>query len=583
MVYYGIVYFWPTNPTSAAEVTARFQKLKEIEHPHLCRALDMHVTDAGYVYSVMETRPKSLEQFLFGQSAGSYQECLSPAQIRILAYQITAGLSHLAELGISHSTLSLRNIVFDPDSSGEQFPHIKLQNWHISHSTRGGALARITIGSPAFFAPEIIASAGDPSSFTQKADSWSLGLILVDLILGPTHRTTRNIRETLTGLLIPQKHDWFTTLPDSLTAAKTPVSITSFILRCLTVSPASRPSPPDLIVDILFSESPLSELINVSASAAKTIISQSEMYALQRLVTGVNPETVLAAHGVRGAAPPIECLPLFVACESDNLLDVPSIVDNEHSKDRRNDGSDGLFQDRVFAFSMNHDFEASLKTGPETRQKNYRVSGRTEWTNFGGGHGSYRKQGGAVSHKDEKALPIKPLVLKEKDGMYQYKRVYLFRRLLKEFSADDSNSADGRKGELWREAAVDIPPLLRGIIWTCLLGINPDVTVEYDFIDKTQTTPADRQLELDIPRCHQYNELLSSQQEGHMKLSRILKAWVITEAANGNVYWQGLDSLLAPFVALNFTNEGRAYVSFKAFTRKYFDGFFAEDNSHVLH
>ncbi|KAJ3060879.1 hypothetical protein HDU98_003165 [Podochytrium sp. JEL0797] len=65
-------------------------------------------------------------------------------------------------------------------------------------------------------------------------------------------------------------------------------------------------------------------------------------------------------------------------------------------------------------------------------------------------------------------------------------------------------------------------------------------------------------------------------------MTRILKAWVMTEKANGNVYWQGLDSLLAPFVVLNFCNEARAYACFKAFIHKYFEGFFGEDNSVAL-
>lgn len=61
------------------------------------------------------------------------------------------------------------------------------------------------------------------------------------------------------------------------------------------------------------------------------------------------------------------------------------------------------------------------------------------------------------------------------------------------------------------------------------------------------------QIEVDIPRCHQYDELLSSPQ-GHIKFTKILKAWVVSHPHL--VYWQGLDSLCAPFLYLNFENEG---------------------------
>lgn len=58
---------------------------------------------------------------------------------------------------------------------------------------------------------------------------------------------------------------------------------------------------------------------------------------------------------------------------------------------------------------------------------------------------------------------------------------------------------------------------------------------------------------MDIPRCHQYDELLSSP-TGHQKFKRVLKAWVVSNKEY--VYWQGLDSLCAPFLYLNFNNEG---------------------------
>jgi TBC domain-containing protein kinase-like protein len=66
----------------------------------------------------------------------------------------------------------------------------------------------------------------------------------------------------------------------------------------------------------------------------------------------------------------------------------------------------------------------------------------------------------------------------------------------------------------------------------------------------------------------------------HAKLKRVLKAWVVTHP--DLVYWQGLDSLCAPFVTLNFCNEALAYASLSAYVDKYLHGFFLKDNSHVM-
>lgn len=44
----------------------------------------------------------------------------------------------------------------------------------------------------------------------------------------------------------------------------------------------------------------------------------------------------------------------------------------------------------------------------------------------------------------------------------------------------------------------------------------------------------------------------------HYKLKILLKSWLIsqTEKDTGYVYWQGLDSLAAPFLILNFNDIG---------------------------
>lgn len=137
-----------------------------------------------------------------------------------------------------------------------------------------------------------------------------------------------------------------------------------------------------------------------------------------------------------------------------------------------------------------------------------------------------------------------PLVIRERDTEYQFHRVLLFAKLL--------NGYPCTRDRIILESETDIPPFMRGEIWACLLGVVENNT--YERIDKVTQTSTDRQIEVDIPRCHQYDELLSSP-EGHQKLKRLLKAWVKSHPQY--VYWQGLDSLTAPFLYLNFNNEGK--------------------------
>ncbi|KAA0201805.1 hypothetical protein HAZT_HAZT006473 [Hyalella azteca] len=129
------------------------------------------------------------------------------------------------------------------------------------------------------------------------------------------------------------------------------------------------------------------------------------------------------------------------------------------------------------------------------------------------------------------------------------------------------------------DAHMDIPPYHRGEVWAALLGVDGDTISTYAEIDKVTPTSTDRQIEVDIPRCHQYDELLSSPR-AHQKFTRLLKAWVVSHP--GLVYWQGLDSLTAPFLYLNFNNEALAYACLTAFIKKYLHKFFLRDNSAVI-
>lgn len=162
-----------------------------------------------------------------------------------------------------------------------------------------------------------------------------------------------------------------------------------------------------------------------------------------------------------------------------------------------------------------------------------------------------------------------PVIIREKDTEYQFHRVMLFTKLLKGYPYT--------RDRIIKESQTDIPPFLRGEIWACLLGVLENKS--YDGIDKVTMTNTDRQIDVDIPRCHQYDELLSSP-EGHTKLKRLLKAWVTSHPQY--VYWQGLDSLTAPFLYLNFNNEERAFLSLYKFIPKYLHWFFLKDNSQII-
>ena len=118
-----------------------------------------------------------------------------------------------------------------------------------------------------------------------------------------------------------------------------------------------------------------------------------------------------------------------------------------------------------------------------------------------------------------------PLVIRERNIEYLFYRIILFERLLKGYPFT--------REMIIEQAKIDIPPFLRGRIWAALLNVIPNGN--YDRIDKVTANPTDRQIEVDIPRCHQYDDLLSSP-TGHLKLKRLLKAWVTAHPQYVNIF-----------------------------------------------
>ncbi|KAF9575269.1 hypothetical protein EC968_003621 [Mortierella alpina] len=178
----------------------------------------------------------------------------------------------------------------------------------------------------------------------------------------------------------------------------------------------------------------------------------------------------------------------------------------------------------------------------------------------------------SLAQQPNKSRVKVPLSIREKDLGYQYQRLSMFTDLLLQYPAS--------RVEILHHSKIDIPPLLRGKVWAAILGVIGDYQRVYEEYDKYTEKSTDRQIELDVPRCHQYNQLMFSP-AGHEKMKRLLKCWV--EANEHQVYWQGLDSCCAPFLTLNFNDEALAFACIQKFLPKFLKDMFLHDNSQVIH
>nr|XP_004663058.2 TBC domain-containing protein kinase-like protein [Jaculus jaculus] len=561
----------PLTPNSI-KILGRFQILKTIIHPRLCQYVDISRGKHERLVVVAEHCEKSLEDLLRERKPTSCSKVLC------IAFEVLQGLQYMNKHGIVHRALSPHNILLDRKG------HIKLAKFGLYHMTAHGDDVDFPIGYPSYLAPEVIAQGifkntdhvpnEKPLPSGPKSDVWSLGIILFELCVGRKLFQSLDISERLKFLLtlgcvddtivvLAEEHGCLDIIKEL------PENVMNLLKKCLTFHPSKRPTPDELMKDEVFSEvspsytpfvkpaglfssslrcadltlpediSDLCKDINNDYLAERSI---EEVYYLWCLAGGDLEKELINKEIIR-SKPPICTLPNFLFEDGESF---------GQGRDRSS-----LLDDTTVTLSL-----------CQLRNRLKDVGGEAFYPLLEDDQSNLPHSN---SSNELSAAAALPLIIRERDTEYQLNRIILFDRLLKAYPY--------KKNQIWKEARVDIPPLMRGLTWAALLGVEGAIQDKYDAIDKDTPIPTDRQIEVDIPRCHQYDELLSSP-EGHAKFRRVLKAWVVSHP--DLVYWQGLDSLCAPFLYLNFNNEALAYACMSAFIPKYLYNFFLKDNSHVI-
>lgn len=148
--------------------------LKRLEHPVIIKMHHIHSFDKVVVIW--------LEYMAGGSLADRLQDGtkIPEETARYLFYQIFHGVKYLHENNVVHRDLKPDNILL---SSCDEFPIVKITDFGLSKLTRYEESLRTFVGTVAFTAPEILQENGD-AHYTNKVDTWSLGVILYLCLTG---------------------------------------------------------------------------------------------------------------------------------------------------------------------------------------------------------------------------------------------------------------------------------------------------------------------------------------------------------------------------------------------------------------
>lgn len=575
----------PLTPNSIL-ILGRFRELLTLDHQHLCKYVDLVRGKHERITVVFEYYRESIASKL-SADASFYRDarCL----IRT-SFEVLAALSYLHGRSIVHRNLSPDNVLLN--HTGQ----VKLHDYGLYHATEFGGAVSFPIGLPKYLPPETLLDGPTALSSVHfvnsecpelesmtvgcnpNVDTWSLGVMLLEMVAGRRLWQELGVEQQVT-LVLSRAQLGQTPLDVALEDPAfsqnyqelTP-DVQDFISKCLVIDPRERLTATKLLKFGLFKGLTL-DLLDKSCSTAKLFSVQlrseslgladfddsdipddydhlselrlDDVYYLWRLAGGDLDAVMRCDELQQTCQPPVVMLCSFVTADGDQY-------GSAKDPSRRYDRTvvvlplDQLRErlaivDACDYYPLIEEFHDALATSSSS---------------------------GTLQSPETSRLP---LIIKERDVEYQMRRLLLFRRLLA--------GSPYTRPQILKEARTDVPPRVRGMVWAVLLDVQGDVQARYDRIDKETPKAIDRQIEVDIPRCHQYNELISSP-DAHRRLRRVLKAWVVSHPQY--VYWQGLDSLSAPFVYLLFEYEALAFACLEQFIDKYLHNFFLKDNAAVI-
>ncbi|CAD6187272.1 unnamed protein product [Caenorhabditis auriculariae] len=493
----------------AIRMLGRFQKLKSLKHDNLCACLDLIRCRSASNLVIVITEVHST------RLCDILNNSFSPKVIQNFGYQIADALYYLHSQNILHSNLSLSNIIVLDDGK-----RLRLSNYGTSFVANYGADADLSGHSTVF--------AFSPERFIQETS------------------TLPSQKKTMFG---PWESSYF--VEDE--------TISAILYDCLKVNPRRRHRMREMMNKLKNSDAcdgkdsfvttipEMKETIKElhdQKSWQFTSFSIEDAYFLWRLC-GATPENILLRNSVIKLKPPLTTLPSIV-------IEDFTIFGNEKKRQFFVASSIFIFADCNLKSKLSELSVKDLKTSLELSKLGVKS---------------------VEPDLSDVHLANLAVIVKEKDALYQAKRMSLLRHLV---SAKGFNEA---KDFLKSTVRQDNPPVYRNAAWSVLLDVDDSDNFLFWSLNTLQPHPSDRQLDVDIPRCHQYEEMMTSP-AAHAALRRLLKAWLLTNERY--VYWQGCDSLAAPFLLLNFNRPETALACLNEFIKRYLHDFFLKDNSAII-
>ncbi|EPY23451.1 protein kinase [Strigomonas culicis] len=213
--------------------------MQRLSHRNLC-------SFKGVLYEPDSTSICMFMEYVGGGSLSTIVKRFKPLPntvVRSWTKQLLSGLLYLHSQHIIHRDVKGDNVLIDTSASPGSGAQVKLVDFGAARRlTDAVGQSRTVIGTPYWMAPEVVDLSGEGRGYSYKADVWSAGCTVAEMLTGkPPWPTKANAPAAI--LMIANSEGMPTELP---TAEATPGCL-DFMKKCFEREPDNRPTVEELL------------------------------------------------------------------------------------------------------------------------------------------------------------------------------------------------------------------------------------------------------------------------------------------------------------------------------------------------
>ena len=208
------------SPSDRRRFIREAKAASALDHPNVCTLYDFGETEDGRLFLAMALCEGETLRDRIDRGP------LPPAEAADIAAQVAAALAAAHERGIVHRDVKPSNVMVSPAG------RVKLVDFGIAQSTDQSRLTRVgtVVGTASYMAPEQFR--GQPAD--HRADIWSLGVVLFEMLTGETPFEGQDHNELIHALLHRPPR------PIHAFVSGVPPALVRIVARALAKDPAER-------------------------------------------------------------------------------------------------------------------------------------------------------------------------------------------------------------------------------------------------------------------------------------------------------------------------------------------------------